>query len=427
MPDAIACDDDEVNGGTTTDIAQAENKDDIETIEKMGPSYFDKLRQSLAEAFRDADPTTYKDRIMSKEGLREKMAEDEARRSRAFVFPDEFTADCMADYDTLQEKIERDDRCLTKACELVGECRDRILAEGCIHPTPLSISTMVVQVKLCVGDASKINQKRLYSSMVTSETEAFIAGVAPEYKISYQFESDMHNVIMVLSMVPTGSVGAPSTGRKTNNVKVLVFKNGVLLVTGCVQVRESQKVMELSRKILQHALDCAVDVVSMEVVMVNSDFILQGHSLNLDKVNERLCSLRKENINVGYCLERHAAVIVKFGSSTMNTVTIMLFNTGSILITGFTKGADLRDAYVFIVTFLADHIDEVGYVNDVVSTGGGTKRKKARTSQGCSNKRRELPSVPAEDSVVEDDADPESGGVDQALLQDYIDRLTRVR
>ena len=165
---------------------------------------------------------------------------------------------------------------------------------------------------------------------------------------------------------------------RINDKAILVFSNGKLHVVGCISVEECCECVTTVSKLLEKATGQELPVTRVETEMINCNFGLENHVLNLDKARECLARLQQENFKVNYCKERHAGVQIKFGASTTNIVTIMLFHSGSVIINGFTKGAELRDAYEFITRFLHAHIHAVGKVKDATTGSQGRKKRTKR-------------------------------------------------
>ncbi len=158
---------------------------------------------------------------------------------------------------------------------------------------------------------------------------------------------------------------AKAHGEEAVNSKSLrVYSNGTLHIVGCVTTVECMKYADIMCEILR-ALFNRDDITIMDATinMINTNFKIPGYCIKSQDAFRSLHALQSKrgNIKATYQPLNHAAVQVKYSPSTRSTpATIMIFHTGNILITGFVKWSELKEAYIFITSFLAENIGIVG-------------------------------------------------------------------
>lgn len=366
------------------------------------------LEAEIEKMFFITDPSLLLSEVESKEELLKRQQDDDARKSNGFCYPDALTYACMAVGTTLADKISSSEECMRTAIEMITAKRKSILALNNIYPSPLVISTAVYQAKLGDGKLD-INKDNLMKKM--KKISSFLKQMDSEHVVTFNHTSCMNNVVMTLFFVPKHllpkdadydvacqltskcnkkkrkKTGDANADRK--NVKaVLVFTNGKLTVTGCVGMQECFKFASLTSKIMEHALEVHnMSVTNVETSNINTDFFLEHRTggrmrLHLEKVKDSLKKMANQNIKVLLDIERrHPGVQIKFGASTTRIVTIILFHSGHVIIMGCTKGAELRDAYAFVMDFLDSHIHVINRVPDVLEMGGNTTSSKKRASK----------------------------------------------
>ena len=119
----------------------------------------------------------------------------------------------------------------------------------------------------------------------------------------------------------------------TKSVKV--FPNGSVQIAGCCDLYDCQRVMSQLLFIVKTVLeiDSMTIVGDIRVVMINTNFSL-NYSINLMETT-RLFAADKFFTSVTFDPDRYSAVKVKFKPGPdMKQVTVSMFGTGKIIITG---------------------------------------------------------------------------------------------
>ena len=186
---------------------------------------------------------------------------------------------------------------------------------------------------------------------------------------------------------------------KLNNISL----NDIDLITTTVNQEEQQLQKQLQQKQLQKHLP--YNICNIETVLINSDFSV-NFNIHLKKLSKILTSkglfntydpdehsginlkyyFNKANNTQGYCkCEKHCATKEK--NPVCTKVTILIFRTGSIIITGSRKLEHLKSAYELIKTLLEEHMQTIKIIE-------GIEERNAKTTALENNKNRKLSRKP---------------------------------
>ena len=137
----------------------------------------------------------------------------------------------------------------------------------------------------------------------------------------------------------------------TKSIKV--FPNGSIQVAGCSDLFDCMRIIGqlsfLFKEIL--GVDNPIPIESYRVVMINTNFSL-NYNVNLMKVAEHFSS--SGIFNVSFEPDRYSAVKIKFKpASDMKEVTVSIFSTGKIIVTG----AETLKEIVFAYNIINHHIN----------------------------------------------------------------------
>lgn len=138
---------------------------------------------------------------------------------------------------------------------------------------------------------------------------------------------------------------------------VKVFVNGVLHITGPKSVKDSVAIAHTICTVLERIAifddgvgEGRIVVEDMKICMINTNFST-GEKLRLMEVKRRLLDLGKE---CSYDPEGYPAVSFRHES-----VSVFVFATGKVIITGGKSFEDVAIGYRFVTTFLDRHIGDV--------------------------------------------------------------------
>jgi TATA-box binding protein (TBP) (component of TFIID and TFIIIB) len=150
-------------------------------------------------------------------------------------------------------------------------------------------------------------------------------------------------------------------GSKKRAIKT--FVNGTLHITG---IPDMEHVLCISRKLCDLLSFCfpehSYQVQRFSVQLINSHFKVdtQGSSISLSNLHDRIRSTTSYMCMLNY--ERHAGLIIKVPTgddSTQAYVSALIFESGSILISGFTVPADLLHVYKSVMNVIREGWNDI--------------------------------------------------------------------
>ena len=137
----------------------------------------------------------------------------------------------------------------------------------------------------------------------------------------------------------------------TKSIKV--FPNGSIQVAGCSDLFDCMRIIGQLSFLFKELLgmEKPVPIESYRVVMINTNFSL-NYNVNLMKIAEHFS--RHGIFNVSFEPDRYSAVKVKFKpASDMKEVTVSIFSTGKIIVTG----AETLKEIVYAYNIINHHIN----------------------------------------------------------------------
>lgn len=143
----------------------------------------------------------------------------------------------------------------------------------------------------------------------------------------------------------------------TKSVKV--FSNGSLQVAGCSDVLDCMRIINQLNYLLKtlEVVDEPAPISSYRIVMINTNFSL-NYDVNVIKVIEHFSS--SPIFNVTFEPDKYSAVKIKFKpAQDMKEVTVSIFGTGKIIITGAETLQEIALAYNTIVQHINAHKEEI--------------------------------------------------------------------
>ena len=127
---------------------------------------------------------------------------------------------------------------------------------------------------------------------------------------------------------------------------IKIFSNGKLQITGLTSYYECEVLTNYVISILRRTLTNEdISVTRRYVGMINSNFSVKTN-LDLQKLNKILN--KKVNVMSIYNPESYPAINMKYTQSNGTTISIFIFGTGNIVITGGKTLAHMRASYDFI-------------------------------------------------------------------------------
>lgn len=135
----------------------------------------------------------------------------------------------------------------------------------------------------------------------------------------------------------------------TKSIKL--FPNGAIQVAGCTDLIDCNRVIKQLVQLLRLIVSKDVKTKGFQVVMINSNFSL-NYKLNLHEVATHFS--RDEIFDVSFDPDRYSAVKIKFKpAQDMKQVTVSIFGTGKVIVTG----AETLKEIAFSYNIINSHIN----------------------------------------------------------------------
>ena len=143
----------------------------------------------------------------------------------------------------------------------------------------------------------------------------------------------------------------------TKSIKI--FSNGSLQIAGCSDILDCARVIHQLNYLLKtlEVIDEPAPISSYRIVMINTNFSI-NYDVNLMKVIEHFSSC--PIFNVEFNPDEYSAVKIKFKpAQDMKEVTVSIFGTGKIIITGAETLQEIALAYNTIVQHINAHKGDI--------------------------------------------------------------------
>jgi len=143
----------------------------------------------------------------------------------------------------------------------------------------------------------------------------------------------------------------------TKSIKV--FSNGSLQVAGCSDILDCLRIINQLNYLLKEldVIDEIAPLTSYRIVMINTNFSL-NYNVNVLKIIQHFSS--SPIFNVTFEPDKYSAVKIKFKpAQDMKEVTVSIFGTGKIIITGAETLQEIALAYNTIIQQVITHRKDI--------------------------------------------------------------------
>lgn len=244
--------------------------------------------------------------------------------------------------------------------------------------SPVSISTMTTWCKTKVEGLpeSRIDLSLLHQGLALHAPSLTILGCPLHVKPRATSTTRRGRVIQNFhNQVTTWVTDATST----KNIKI--FSNGSLHITGSKSMEQSWRIAEAMCTLIQHVLGVPMAPLSCDVQMINSNFSINARIMLAELF--RLLKDRQQGFHVFFTPESYAGLKFKLWChSSRRHATILVFDTGNIIMTGLKHFSEMREAFHFVTTLLYTHWDSIFVKYNLVEyqTAPDAVHRKARRS-----------------------------------------------
>lgn len=153
-----------------------------------------------------------------------------------------------------------------------------------------------------------------------------------------------------------------------STVSVKCFTNGSLHITGIKNVSLALSLAESFCTLYDVVFGQLFSIDSYDVQLINSHFSLNLGEGAFDLTKLFAATIKETQHLCMYNNERHAGVIIKLLTETCSQVTVIVFDTGNILVCAFHNVDEFVLAWDFITSFLASHWHSVFTLENLTKT-----------------------------------------------------------
>tara|TARA_Y100000389_G_C17469730_1_gene529215 strand:- start:7360 stop:8169 length:810 start_codon:yes stop_codon:yes gene_type:complete len=215
--------------------------------------------------------------------------------------------------------------------------------------SPLNISTMTV---VCQTNTSFIDMEKFVNNF--DDNIDFDA----ELKKKHRYDTP---VVTKRGKVKKNFFNQGTlTFRDITTKSIKIFTNGKLQMTGITSLLEGQRVAHKVCDLISRCTETNVIPVSVDIAMINSDFCIRK-SVNILRLMTKITG----DVIFSYDPDTYPGLKMKY-----NNVSIFVFSTGSVVITGSKSLQDLHSAFTYITNLV--------FSNAETCTWGETKEKKRK-------------------------------------------------
>ena len=233
-------------------------------------------------------------------------------------------------------------------------------------PEKVSISTMSFGCNL----GTSFNMKNIYDHLLLSNSDIIAIksseGIKALDEFKLKFKSTNKN--SKKNFYNQNTIIIRIDEEKFINIKL--FKNGSLQMSGCKSLIDVNIALYKLISRLSEKLTIDIDNILSEITFVENindfrllkfkiDFINCNFAVNYLVNKTELYKLLIEQKISCMLSPNHACVNIKYKISSSIKISIFVFQTGNIIITGAKIAEHIKDAYVFIVKFLNKHKQQI--------------------------------------------------------------------
>jgi TATA-box binding protein (TBP) (component of TFIID and TFIIIB) len=254
---------------------------------------------------------------------------------------------------------------LDKKFKVIADSEDQL-------PDDLKISTITVLIKTnTIFNSAKIGLYLPIDNDIIGTTCRVNGDVITRSSLKKPKEKNsFYNQVTIKLKIPS----------KDKPINVKLFKKSSIQITGCVAVKNIIDIFEILKNKLSKEIYIlknnnfqqiifAFDIEKMDIEkiddikcgMINSNFYL---GLRIDR--HRLYHKMHDNkLNVTFEQTIHPSVKIRYQYSPKREITIMVFETGSVIITGGKTKDEIIKSYEFIINFIYENYNDIFKINMV--------------------------------------------------------------
>ena len=132
---------------------------------------------------------------------------------------------------------------------------------------------------------------------------------------------------------------------------VKLFPNGAIQVAGCSDMPECSRVMKQIRSIVSYITKRKLTTTDFNVAMINTNFSLNS-SVNLYEI---FSVFNNAGYDTNYNPDRYAAVKVRIELIPGRFITVSIFGSGKVIMTGARKLSEISSTYDIIMNIIREN------------------------------------------------------------------------
>jgi TATA-box binding protein (TBP) (component of TFIID and TFIIIB) len=254
-------------------------------------------------------------------------------------------------------------------------------------PNTISISTLSA---IALLNADYINLDKVAERFYDDDVQEYVSQMEQTYTVSLKPQNADHAF--------SNSTILKFQGYR-NPIAIKIFSNGLLHITGPVSMKETTEVVRVVSFLLDVIYDqgkgsfAAHDVY---VQMINTNFST-GHRLDKERLHRAL----RDNDMEAWIPEKHPAVRLMIpvqgrkGKNVKDKVTVLIFASGQVIITGIKTGDELLVAYKGVMDVFDRELDTI--------LDKKRPRDEKEVVQAAAEEEEEYKEVGYTDEVLEDE------------------------
>ena len=249
-------------------------------------------------------------------------------------------------------------------CDNTNFYFDKILSTTCLGNTidgtsytDLNISTMTVCFNFNQIVDLKLLKERLPNSLTVNYSPGSKKSKVPKKKGTDSFYNSFDIKITLID----------HTENVYSNISIFIFPNGKAKAAGIKTIKTIQILCDELMEMINYVPECVKDldligIENMKIQMICSDFKIKPVKDDPDgwciRQEELKNILVKQNLSATFsALSRYPGINLKIESivETGKYISLLIFRSGSIIITGGKNAKDLSNCYNFITKVITDN------------------------------------------------------------------------
>jgi len=161
-----------------------------------------------------------------------------------------------------------------------------------------------------------------------------------------------------------------------NEINIKFFKNGSVHVTGCKSAKHFENSIKIAFEELKK-VKAVYDPIQKKII--KKPFLTNPENFDIDHINDISIRMINNGFKLGFKIDRedvynifksknvsctyepcvHACVNIKYNYKNTSSLSVFVFESGSIIITGVKTKDHIDEAYKFIIKFIYENFNKI--------------------------------------------------------------------